>query len=105
MNVVIAVEEVEAFVHSDYAGRDLMHNLSHIHRLRKLAKEIARSYKHDPQLLELGAYFHGNISLKRGETRIPVPSPMHWGGLGWGKNKGASSELDTIVDFTNILLW
>lgn len=69
MNSVIGMETVEAFVHSDYAGRDIMHNLAHINRLRKLAKEIARSYEHDAQLLELGAYFHGNISFKETEIR------------------------------------
>ncbi len=69
MNIVMMIEEVEAFVHPDYIDRDIMHNLAHIDRLRKLAKEIARSYKHDPDLLELGAYFHGNISFKEANIR------------------------------------
>jgi uncharacterized protein len=69
MDSVIEMEAVEAFVYSDYAGRDMMHNLTHIHRLRKLAQEIARNYEHNPQLLELGAYFHGNISRKEAEIR------------------------------------
>jgi uncharacterized protein len=63
------IEEVEEFVRSDYIDRDIMHNLSHIHRLQKLAKKIARSYEHNSLLLELGAYFHGNISLKENEIR------------------------------------
>lgn len=65
----VMIEEIEAFVHLDYASRDIMHNLAHIHRLRRLAKEIARSYEHDSDLLELGAYFHGNISFKEAEIR------------------------------------
>lgn len=69
MNIVMMIEEVEAFVHPDYADRDIMHNFAHIDRLRKLAKDIAKSYKHDPDLLELGAYFHGNISFKEAEIR------------------------------------
>ncbi|MDJ0704764.1 MAG: hypothetical protein QNJ46_15890 [Leptolyngbyaceae cyanobacterium MO_188.B28] len=69
MNTVMTVEEIEAFVHSDYADRDIMHNLAHIHRLQKLAQEIAISYEHDPDLLELGAYFHGNIAFKEAEIR------------------------------------
>lgn len=69
MNIVMMIEEVEAFVHPDYVDRDIMHNLAHIDRLRKLAKEIARSYEHDPDLLELGAYFHGNISFKEANIR------------------------------------
>ena len=52
MNTMMTAEEVEAFVHSDYADRDIIHNLAHIHRLQKLAQEIARSYEHDPNLLE-----------------------------------------------------
>lgn len=68
MNMVM-IEEIEAFVHLDYASRDIMHNLAHIHRLRRLAKEIARSYEHDSDLLELGAYFHGNIAFKEAEIR------------------------------------
>jgi uncharacterized protein len=63
------IEKVEAFVHPDYVDRDIMHNLAHIDRLRKLAKEIARSYEHDSDLLELGAYFHGNISFKEAKIR------------------------------------
>ena len=58
----MTIEAVEAFVQSDYAGHDIMHSLAHLYRLRKLAKEIARSYEHNPQLLEFGAYFHGNIA-------------------------------------------
>ena len=68
MNIVM-VEEIEAFVHLDYASRDIMHNLAHIHRLRWLAKEIATSYEHDSDLLELSAYFHGIISFKEAEIR------------------------------------
>jgi uncharacterized protein len=69
MNTMIEIEAVEAFVQPDYADRDIMHNLAHIHRLLKLAKDIARSYKHDPQLLELGAYFHGTIADREAEIR------------------------------------
>ncbi len=67
MNSIINIEEVEIFVRSDYANRDLMHNLSHIRRIRKLATEIAQSYEHSSQLLNLGAYFHGNISFREAE--------------------------------------
>ncbi len=69
MNKTIAVEEIEAFVESDYADRDIMHNLSHIHRLLKVATELAKNYDPDPQLLKLGAYFHGNIAVKAAEIR------------------------------------
>lgn len=69
MNNTIVIEAVEAFVQADYANRDIMHNLAHIHRLHKLAKEIASHYEHDPQLLALGAYFHGAIASKEAEIR------------------------------------
>jgi HD superfamily phosphodiesterase len=62
MNRVIEIKAVESFVQSDYADRDIMHNLAHIYRLRELAQEIASNYEHDPRLLELGAYFHGTIA-------------------------------------------
>lgn len=69
MNSIIAIEAVEAFVQSDYANRDIMHNLAHIYRLHRLAKEIASRYEHDPQLLLLGAYFHGTSACKEAEIR------------------------------------
>ncbi len=69
MNIVIAVKEVEAFVQSGDANRDIMDNLAHIHRLHNLGREIASHYEHDPQLLELGAYFHGTIASKEAEIR------------------------------------
>jgi uncharacterized protein len=69
MNKMITVEEVEAFVRPDYVGRDIMHDLTHIHRLQRLAKEIAINYEHDSHLLELAAYFHGNIAFKESEIR------------------------------------
>lgn len=47
MNIAIAIGEIEAFVCQDYADRDIMHNLAHVARVRTLAKEIARGYKHD----------------------------------------------------------
>jgi uncharacterized protein len=69
MNIGIPIEEVKAFVRLDYAKCDIMHNLTHIDRIRKLAEEIARNYKHDAQLLEIGAYFHGIIAFKEAEIR------------------------------------
>lgn len=69
MDRLISVAEVEAFVSPDYASCDIMHNLDHIHRLLKLAREIARNYNHDAELLELGAYFHGTIALREADIR------------------------------------
>jgi HD superfamily phosphodiesterase len=65
----MTVEEIEDFVHLEYAGCNIMRNLDHIYRIRRLSQEIARSYKHDSDLLELGAYFHGTISVKEAEIR------------------------------------
>lgn len=63
------IEEVEAFVESDYAKKDIMHNLSHIHRIIRLAVEIGNSYEHNHQLLVIAAYFHGNIYSRELEIR------------------------------------
>lgn len=60
---------VEAFVAPDYAGKDIMHNWSHIQRLQRIARQLARHYPHDPEVLELGACFHGNVYFKEVEIR------------------------------------
>ncbi|BAZ37683.1 hypothetical protein NIES4101_36060 [Calothrix sp. NIES-4101] len=41
------IEEVEAFVNPDYVNKDIMHNLTHIHRIIKLATAIGNSYEHN----------------------------------------------------------
>jgi uncharacterized protein len=69
MNIVVNIEEVEAFVDRDYVTKDIMHNLAHIYRIVKLASEIGKSYEHDPKLLAIAAYFHGNIYFRELEIR------------------------------------
>jgi uncharacterized protein len=69
MNLVVNIEEVEAFVGRDYANKDIMHNLTHIHRIIKLATAIGNNYEHNPQLLVIAAYFHGNIYCREPEIR------------------------------------
>jgi uncharacterized protein len=66
---MINSDDVEAFVHSDYACKDIMHGLAHIHRLKRLAQEIAEGRDYDPETLMLGAYFHGVIYRKEAEIR------------------------------------
>jgi uncharacterized protein len=65
----VNIEEVEAFVDRDYVTKDIMHNLAHIYRIVKLASEIGKSYEHDPKLLAIAAYFHGNIYFRELEIR------------------------------------
>jgi uncharacterized protein len=62
------VKEVEIFVQPYYEGKDLMHNFSHIERVLKLAKRIAKNYQIDNELLVVGAYFHGVIQLDENEV-------------------------------------
>lgn len=66
---MITVAEVEDFVRVDYAAKDIMHNLAHIHRVGELAHRIGEGRPYDPQLLMLGAYLHGVIYCKEDEVR------------------------------------
>lgn len=67
--MTISIEELEAFVHVDYAGKDTMHGFAHIHRVWRLAQEIARDHDHDPEVLMLAAYFHGTIYIREPAIR------------------------------------
>jgi len=60
---MIDVAEVKAFVRQDYADKDVMHNLDHIHRVYRLAQRLGAQHAHDGELLMLGAYFHGIVYL------------------------------------------
>lgn len=60
---------IEAFVAHDYAGKDIMHGWAHIQRLQRLVSQLAIHYPHDPEVLELGACFHGNIYFREAEIR------------------------------------
>jgi uncharacterized protein len=66
---MISIEELEAFVHEDYAGKDTMHGFAHIHRVRRLAEEIAKNHDHDSGVLMLAAYFHGTVYAREPAIR------------------------------------
>lgn len=53
--------EVEAFVRPEYAGKDFMHDLTHIRRVHALARELGENRPHDAEILLVGAYFHGIV--------------------------------------------
>lgn len=57
------ISEVKKFVLPYYEGKDMMHNFSHIERVLKLAKKIAKNYQVDDELLIIGGYFHGVIHI------------------------------------------
>ena len=59
--MALTVAEIEAYVASDYAAKDEMHNLAHIRRVHALAQEIGGHHPHDAEPLMLGAYLHGII--------------------------------------------
>jgi uncharacterized protein len=67
--ISVNIEEVEVFVTRYYVTKDIMHNLAHIYRIVKLASEIGKSHEHDPKLLAIAAYFHGNIYFRELEIR------------------------------------
>ena len=66
---MLTMNDVEAFVQKDYEAKDVMHNLSHIRRVLRVAERLAQAHACDPELLMLGAYFHGVIYSKENEVR------------------------------------
>ena len=66
---MLTVSDVEEFVRRDYEAKDVMHNLSHIRRILRAAEGLSQAHACDPELLLLGAYFHGVIYSKENEVR------------------------------------
>jgi uncharacterized protein len=66
---MLKVSGVEEFVRKDYEAKDVMHNLSHIRRILRVAQRLAHDHDCDSELLMLGAYFHGIIYFKENEAR------------------------------------
>lgn len=67
---MLTISDVEGFVQSDYEDKDVMHNLSHVRRMLREAERLAQFRACDPELLMLGAYFHGVIYSKENEVRV-----------------------------------
>ncbi|WP_197023282.1 MULTISPECIES: hypothetical protein [unclassified Thermosipho (in: thermotogales)] len=78
----LTVEKLENFVRPFYTYKDMMHDLSHIKRILKMAKRLVTHYENeiDMDLIIYGAYFHGIIYEK--EKQI----------LKFLKTKGLSKE-------------
>ena len=66
---MLTVSTVEAFVQEDYESKDMMHDLSHIRRILRVAERLAQAHACDSELLMLGAYFHGVIYSKENDVR------------------------------------
>lgn len=66
---MLKVSDVEEFLRQDYAAKDVMHNLSHIRRILRVAQRLAQDHACDSELLMLGAYFHGIIYFKEKGAR------------------------------------
>ena len=64
---MIEISELEEFVKTYYREKDMMHNLSHIKRMLKAAKKLAKNYEIDEELIIYGAYLHGIISTNKRE--------------------------------------
>jgi uncharacterized protein len=64
-----------------YEGKDMMHDLTHIRRVLKMARIIAEPYRNqvDEEVLVAGAYFHGII--KQTEHREQTLSFLAESGL------------------------
>ena len=61
--------DVEDFVRPEYAGKDFMHDLTHIHRVYALALELGARHPHDAETLLAGAYFHGIVYTREAAIR------------------------------------
>lgn len=72
--MLIAFGDVESFVQPDYADKDAMHGMAHVHRVLRLAQDLAKEHEHDPEVLMLGAYFHGSIYIREAEIRAFLTS-------------------------------
>jgi uncharacterized protein len=99
MHVVINIEDIEAFVDRDYTDKDIMHNLTHVYRIQKLAVEIAKNYEHNSELLVIAAYFHGNIYFRELEIRqflrdknLPQQDIERIIQIAWESQKGSCPE-------------
>jgi uncharacterized protein len=66
---MVKIKELETFVEPFYQKRDIMHNLSHIKRILKIAKYLSKNYKVKKHLLIYGAYFHGIIYDKEKQIK------------------------------------
>ena len=58
---MLTTAEIEGFVRPEYAGKDFMHDLTHIRRVYALARELGAQHPHDAEILLAGAYFHGIV--------------------------------------------
>lgn len=52
---------IKKFVEKYYRNKDIMHDITHIDRILKRAKQLGKKIPHDPKILEAAAYFHGII--------------------------------------------
>lgn len=66
---MIKIKRLELFVKPFYEKKDIMHDLSHIRRILKIAKTLSKKYKVDKEALIYGAYFHGVIYNKEKQIK------------------------------------
>lgn len=55
------IKKLENFVTPFYVNKDIMHDVSHIKRIIKLAKKLSKNYKTNLLIICGGAYLHGFI--------------------------------------------
>lgn len=62
---MIDIDALIAFASPFYANKDIMHDLSHIDRMLRSAKRLARHYPGtDMEAITYGCYFHGFVYLR-----------------------------------------
>ena len=66
---MMKIKELENFVKPFYEKKDMMHDLSHIRRILKIAETLSKKYNADREVLICGAYFHGIIYNEEKEIK------------------------------------
>lgn len=68
---LLDIEKLINFSRQYYKYKDIMHDLSYIERMLKIAKELSEAYKEDIdiELIVYGCYFHGFIYKSENEIK------------------------------------
>lgn len=56
---MVKIKQIENLVKPFLAGKDEMHDVSHLRRVLRVAKSLSKKYKVDIEILTYGAYLHG----------------------------------------------
>lgn len=67
---MITENEMEKILCTIYQQKDMMHDLDHIKRIYRVAKDLGQRYNHNPDVLLLGAFGHGIVYTFENELKL-----------------------------------